>query len=285
MKLTKYKKSAINLLVFCFLIILLNISLWFSNINVLINRINSTVSKNTLDFDHIYVINLPSRKDRREMMESLSKYLKLDFDFVDAVPKEDFETLNEYLSDLEPQYKACYISHYRLYGDILKRGYRSSLILEDDVDIELNITDIMNTYIPYLPKDWELFYIGQCGQKEHKNPLNNQTSPFKVYKSESPFCTHAYAVSFLGAQNLLNLLINIKSPIDLELVHYIKKGKISSFTLEPSAIVQWKSKDNPSDISPEQNQWTYPLKNSTLHFLGYHEIVWIEALFLRPLRF
>lgn len=42
----------------------------------------------TLTFSHIYVLSLPNRTDRREMMTKLAKALGLEIIFVDAVDKE-----------------------------------------------------------------------------------------------------------------------------------------------------------------------------------------------------
>src|SRR5438132_2954343 len=97
-----YKKITFCILITIILLLLLYVNFWFHiSINDE-NEINDYYSKSTLGlkrtlgFGHIYVINLASRKDRRKKMEAIAKYLDLNFDFVTAVPKEDFRTMNRY---------------------------------------------------------------------------------------------------------------------------------------------------------------------------------------------
>lgn len=238
--------------------------------SILINKMHT--KSDNLGFDNIYVINLEFRTDRRERMEAIANFHGLDFEFFPAVSHDDYGILNEYPSPLFPRHKACYVSHYRVYESIVIHGYRSSLILEDDVDIELDIERILtNEVYPYLPEDWELLYIGNCDTGPTLNDSSTTERKYNLHASKLSTCTHAYALSLSGAQKLLTHLVNIDLPIDLYLMDIIEAGNITSYTLEPSAIVQWKSDDNPSDVSPGHFQWTTPLRNSTLHSCGYHE--------------
>ncbi|CAG8559902.1 17632_t:CDS:1 [Racocetra fulgida] len=129
----------------------------------------------------------------------------------------------------------------------------------------------MNEIFHILPTDWEMLYIGHCAQEDIGEFIAETTSNFKLYKSTRPPCLHAYGITSSGARKLLKELINPSEPIDVEIIRKITSGIITSYSLEPKAIVQWKSSDNPSDVSPGDFQWTYPLKNSTLHSLGYKE--------------
>ncbi|CAG8605843.1 18527_t:CDS:2 [Acaulospora morrowiae] len=205
------------------------------------NTISNTAPKNynkTLGFENIYVINLAHRRDRHFKMGGIEDVLELNFEFFPAVSTNDSEILDKYDFDIAPNHKSCYVSHYRVYESIVH---------------------------------WEMLYIGHCSW-ERGGKFIGDAGSFQLYESTYPVCTHAYAVSLSGAKKLLNELLNPSLPVDLEIVNKIKQGNIKSYSLEPSAIVQWKSKDNPSDVSPGAKQWTYPLKKSTLHYLGFHEI-------------
>ncbi|CAG8629982.1 1280_t:CDS:1 [Funneliformis caledonium] len=203
-------------------------------------------------------------------MEAVANVLSLDFDFFKAI-SNDSETLNEYKSDLAPSHKACYVSHYKVWELIALQKYESALILEDDVDIEMSISSIVSKVHRDLPGNWEMVYLGHCSDEgdyffKFRRMLN--PSLYKLFKSNSPSCTHAYAISSLGVSKLLKELVDPKDPIDVELVYRIKAGNITSYSLEPSAIVQWKSFDNPSDISPGAMDAPQLLESSTMHFLG-----------------
>ncbi|RIB23346.1 glycosyltransferase family 25 protein [Gigaspora rosea] len=229
------------------------------------------VTNRTLGFGHIYAINLANRQDRRHRMEAIASSHNLDFEFFTAISKDDYETLNQYKSDLDPSHKACYVSHYILWELIAHNRYMSALILEDDVDFEMDIVSIMSKVYRVLPADWEMLYIGHCsseGSIFFKIRQWFDNSLFQLLKSDTPACAHAYAISYSGALKLLKEIVDIKEPVDVEIVYKVRSGDIISYSIEPSAIVQWKSLDNPSDVSPGTMGSQWPLKNSTLRFLG-----------------
>ncbi|RHZ47037.1 hypothetical protein Glove_595g18 [Diversispora epigaea] len=263
--------SILSILIILMVFILLN-----ENQNVLDEYIldikNNT---STLGFDHIYVINLDFRTDRKEKIQMIANYHNLDFDIFPAVSNDDIETLNKYPSSMAPRHKACYVSHYKVYESIVTYGYSSSLILEDDIDMEEDIKRIVEKeVIPYLPENWELLYLGSCfagGIYDGDVSLNGGSFEYKLLFNKFPLCNHAYAVSLVGAQKLLNYLVNVDYPIDLFIREIMLAGNITAITLIPSAITQWVSDDNPSDVSPGAKQPTSSLTNSTLHLLGFKE--------------
>ncbi|CAG8503153.1 5056_t:CDS:2, partial [Diversispora eburnea] len=223
-------------------------------------------------FDHIYCINLPSRSDRREKIGLIAEYHNLDIEFVEAINKDDAKTLKHYLSDLAPPHKACYASHYKTYELVVSNNYESALILEDDVDFEVNIKDFLNETRLFLPNDWEMFYLGNCAWDTSDIIYYNGAdygSDLILSKSLRPACSHAYAVSLRGAKKLLEILVNVSEPVDVALIDLMLADKIFSLSLFPSIINQWKSKDDPSDISPGSQDEPHNLKNSTLELFGY----------------
>ncbi|RHZ62860.1 hypothetical protein Glove_334g37 [Diversispora epigaea] len=229
----------------------------------------------TLGFDHIYCINLPFRSDRREKINVIAKFHNLDIDFVEAINFKDTKTLKHYSASLAPQHKACYASHYKTYELVVSNNYQSALILEDDVDFEINIKDFLNEIQPFLPNDWEMYYLGNCAWDTSNTIYYNGNefgSDLILSKSFRPACSHAYAVSLKGAQKLLEKLVNISEPVDVALIDLMLEDKIFSLSLSPSIINQWKSKDDPSDISPGAQDEPHNLKNSTLELFGYRRI-------------
>ncbi|CAG8496892.1 6227_t:CDS:1 [Racocetra fulgida] len=202
-------------------------------------------------------------------MEAIANQLNLDFEFFPAVSKYDRKELDKFNSgQLLTSMKACYVSHYKVYQSIIRNGYGNALILEDDVDIEMNIVNIMTDILLVLPADWEMLYLGHCGFEMYGEGVGG-SDKHKIYQSITPGCTHAYAVSYIGANKLLNELVNPQTAIDLEIIEKIQRGVIISYSFQPQVIVQWRSKDNPSDVSSGTPEHSYPLENSTLHFLGF----------------
>ncbi|CAG8772841.1 14754_t:CDS:1 [Racocetra fulgida] len=204
-------------------------------------------------------------------MEALGNYLGLDFDFFKAVSKHDsaaLSRLNE--SDLGAGVKACYLSHYEIFESIIKNDYESALIFEDDVDIELNITDIMTEVHHNLPDDWDILYLGHCAERDSKYIETNLTAHV-LHKSGFAQCLHGYAVTAKGAMKLIEKL-NIDKPknhVDIDIPNLVVTGEITSYSIHPQIVVQFKGVNDKSDISPGVIGETYPLMNSTLLFLGY----------------
>ncbi|KAJ1972527.1 hypothetical protein H4R35_004627, partial [Dimargaris xerosporica] len=91
------------------------------------------------DVDHVYIINLKSRTDRRDLMSILMQYAGLDVEFFPGTTPDTLgfvpgkEQRPESLSGAQ---LACWRSHMNVYQDIVTKGYRHALILEDDVDLE-----------------------------------------------------------------------------------------------------------------------------------------------------
>ncbi|RIB08462.1 hypothetical protein C2G38_348456 [Gigaspora rosea] len=192
----------------------------------------------TLGFDHIFLINLEYRIDRRRRTEALEKHLGLQFDYHKAVNKYD--------------------------------NIAISRVKEDDIDMELNIINILTDIYSHLPNDWDVFYVGHCGESWIEMTVAN-INDFELRKTSNPLCTHGYAVSASGARKLVKKL-KIDNPtvgIDFELLELIHSGNIISYSINPPIIIQFKTFNDLSDISPGQFAMRLPLFNSTLLHLGY----------------
>ncbi|CAG8522927.1 369_t:CDS:1 [Cetraspora pellucida] len=225
----------------------------------------------TLGFDHIYLINLAKRPDRLEKMKTMVNALNLDVEYFTAISTDDHKTLDRFnnATYMNATHKACFVSHYLIYLSIAYNRYESALILEDDVDIELNITSIMTYIHSVLPSDWDLLYIGHCMGWEgaFDPPLEETSETFKLYPSKKPYCTHGYAISAAGALKLIKELATLYVPLDLHLISKIDEGVFKAYSVNPAAIIQ--TNDNPSDVSPDAEFLEYKtLINSTLQSLG-----------------
>ncbi|KAF0470702.1 procollagen galactosyltransferase 2-like [Gigaspora margarita] len=224
----------------------------------------------TLGFDHVFVINLSYRLDRREDMQEIADFLGLDFDFFPAVSRFDRKLLNKYnLTGLSNAQKACYLSHYLIYKEIIKNGYKNALILEDDIDIEFEISRIVSDLSRALPDDWDIFYIAHYNYEKGK--ILAESGKFRLIESTHPINTHGYAVSARGARKLIKDL-DFANPIDIELTMRVHSGFVRSYSIDRTTMIQWKTYDNPSDIPdsgpPFERQ---ELLNSTRRILGYKQ--------------
>lgn len=111
-------------------------------------------------FQRIYIINLPSRKDRkREIQVQLDKIgLSLEHPQIEVFPAirpdhaGDFPSIGT---------RGCFLSHLGVLKDAHNRGLETILILEDDLDFspdfQLRITGILNKLEN---SSWGVFYGG-----------------------------------------------------------------------------------------------------------------------------
>lgn len=111
-------------------------------------------------FEAIYIINLPSRGDRRvEMQEQLAKVgLSLDGAYVRVFPAvrptdaSGFPNIGT---------KGCFLSHLAVLTDARDRGLRNVLVLEDDCNFVKNIASRLEDVLGMEPHpQWSLFYGG-----------------------------------------------------------------------------------------------------------------------------
>ncbi|MBL4762521.1 MAG: glycosyltransferase family 25 protein, partial [Gammaproteobacteria bacterium] len=131
-------------------------------------------------FDHIAIINLVHRTDRRREMTQQLARLGLDFDHpavscFDACRFEDsagFQTAGA---------RGCFHSHLGVWRDALARKDRSVLLLEDDldfcVDVETNLPAVLEALSS---QDWSVFY-GAMLKWEAASP---PTSPIALARPE-----------------------------------------------------------------------------------------------------
>ncbi|KAF8972446.1 hypothetical protein BDZ97DRAFT_1781035 [Flammula alnicola] len=152
---------------------------------------------------------------------------------------------------------ACWHSHliviHKIANDISPDGSGVAIILEDDVDMEKDIHQQTRSLWPSLPDDWDVVFLGHCWSDEGRGlPLlshilsetAHRSSRSRLHASTSPKCTHAYALSRIGARRLL---LHLRYPpfaysraIDQAFSWLVESGRLKSFSVVPSLVVQRK---------------------------------------------
>ncbi|XP_011877481.1 PREDICTED: glycosyltransferase 25 family member isoform X1 [Vollenhovia emeryi] len=177
--------------------------------------------KDTLGLDRIYMINLLRRPERRKRMQTLFKELGIRAEIIDAV---DGRTLNE--SSLKesgvvpmPEYSdpyhkrpmtmgeiGCFLSHYFVWQKVLEHGYKSIMVLEDDVRFEpffRQKVDYVLAELSDLGIEWDLIYMGRKRLVKSENLVNG--SKFLVRAGYS-YWTLGYILSDSGAKKLIGAM-------------------------------------------------------------------------------
>ncbi len=196
---------------------------------------------------------------------------------------------------LTPARVACWHSHLSVIQLISNEEgldpWSSVLVLEDDVDMESDIKSQLRNLWPLLPPDWDIVFlgkptislrsitgfiimIGHCWSDESKSKpligvnqeLWNLTRSM-LYPSRSPKCTHAYALTRMGARRLLLHLqytpFAYSRAIDQAIAWLIESGRLKGYSVVPSIVAQRKIVQ--SDVMPGKgSKWKDHLTNSIL---------------------
>jgi len=179
-------------------------------------------------FEKIFVINLKRNSDRKEYISKLFLENGIDFEFIEAVDGSEFLSSDEsYIKFWKENFldcnnwkpnrgqMGCWLSHVKIWKNIVKENINSCLILEDDIvlnspDPNKSFTDNFNDYFNALPDDWNIFMPGYRGGSI--NQINE-----KIVQLHHPSCTHAYALKKESADILVKH-------------HWPMRGALDSFT-------------------------------------------------------
>lgn len=133
-------------------------------------------------FDHIYVVNLARRADRRQEMVKKLTRLNIKAEFFPAEDGTSAENLKEfteyYNTPIDPENahevevrlkrKAIFspgewgtLKSYRnIFNDAVSRGFEKILCLEDDIIFANNFEELFNQAARIIPEDWKILYLG-----------------------------------------------------------------------------------------------------------------------------
>uniref|UniRef100_A0A8B9BGR4 Collagen beta(1-O)galactosyltransferase 1 n=2 Tax=Anser TaxID=8842 RepID=A0A8B9BGR4_9AVES len=173
-----------------------------------------------MGFDEVFMINLKRRADRRERMLRTLYEQEIECKVVEAV---DGKAMNS--SEVEalgikmlPGYKdpyhgrpltkgelGCFLSHYKIWKEVVERGLEKSVVFEDDLRFEIFFKRRLMNLMYDLEEeglDWDLIYIGRKRmQVEH--PEKSVPHVRNLVEADYSYWTLAYVISLQGAQKLL----------------------------------------------------------------------------------
>ncbi|KAJ1644584.1 hypothetical protein LPJ64_003751 [Coemansia asiatica] len=153
-----------------------------------------------LGFDHIYVVHRLGYPENLVRMAKILQMLHITAEFVPVLPIPKTKIPSSMVQPLEHMQE--WHTRHRIYRDMLEAGYKSALILDDSVDMELNIKTIMRAVHQSLPHNWDMFFPGHCGAFESSQPRPSDKLP-SLRHANMPICLHAHAVSQKGAKRIV----------------------------------------------------------------------------------
>uniref|UniRef100_A0A914HCF8 Glycosyltransferase 25 family member n=1 Tax=Globodera rostochiensis TaxID=31243 RepID=A0A914HCF8_GLORO len=167
-------------------------------------------------FDRIYLINLQRRPERLAKMREVLRLVGLDFNRFEAVDGQnltghELSTIRFLPGFEDPYFKrpmkkgeiGCFLSHFKVWEDIVQNGHQRAIVLEDDVRFSPNGTLILKRIIEDLTRtrlEWDLIYLGR------KRIVSDEAFvPGHRFLSSVAYShwTLGYAISGTGARKLI----------------------------------------------------------------------------------
>lgn len=232
--------------------------------------------------DKVYLINLARRKERLDRMQKIFDLLGVEYSLLEATDGQKLDELPSELKNyhilegyLDPISKrpmkngeiGCFLSHYRIWQDVVKNEYKKVIVFEDDLrfshDGLTRIKEVLQD-LEASQKPWDLIYLGRKKQSDIEElwiPQHRHLSSV-----EYSYWTLGYMLSFSGAEKLLApeplkkvvpvdeylpILFN-KHP-NKEWSSYFEPLNANAFTLYPLVVFPQRYTNDPGYISDTED--------------------------------
>ncbi|XP_030636801.1 procollagen galactosyltransferase 1 [Chanos chanos] len=232
-----------------------------------------------MGFDEVFMINLIRRSDRRERMLRTLAEQEISCKVIAAVDGRamnvsDIQALGiEMLPGYSDPYHGrpltkgelgCFLSHYNIWTEIVERGLKTSLVIEDDLRFEVFFKRRLQNLMSEVKSeglDWDLIYIGRK-RMQVDHPEKSVPNIHNLVEADYSYWTLAYMMSLQGAQKLLKAeplkkilpvdeflpVMYNKHPI-AEYMEYFKERNLKAFSAEPLLVFPTHYTGDPGYIS------------------------------------
>ncbi|KAF0304820.1 Glycosyltransferase 25 family member [Amphibalanus amphitrite] len=174
--------------------------------------------KTKLGFDHIYMIGLARRPDRRRRMLLAFDELGIDAETVDAVDGRQLNDsalaelgvamLRDYRDPINDRRLTfgeigCFLSHHRVWSDMVAHGYERIIVFEDDLRFASYFhyrLERLMAEVDALNLDWDLIYLGRKIMRTDEEWVAGAQ---RLVHPSYTYWTLAYALTRRGAEKLL----------------------------------------------------------------------------------
>ncbi|KAK0421217.1 hypothetical protein QR680_015119 [Steinernema hermaphroditum] len=248
--------------------------------------------KSLLGFDKIYLINLRRRPERLKKMSAILNLLGIEYTYWEAtdgqrLDKDGYAKEIRILPGYEDPYHkrtlkkgeiGCFLSHYRIWKDVVEKGYKRVLVFEDDLRFLENGTQrLLETMedIDAHQTEWDLIYLGR-----KKMALDGEELWVESHRHLSTvgysYWTLGYALNHSGAKKLieadpLKKLVAVDEYIPIMFDRHPRadwkeafpERNLKAFTLYPLMVVPERYTDQVGYISDTEDSAIVDALDST----------------------
>ena len=215
---------------------------------IILYVINNITTTNQFD-KQIYIINLEKDKLRyNEFKKDIHKYSIHRFNAIDGRKLNIEKLKKDNVLDLDnksfPYSKnsnkdtlngsiACALSHITLWKKLLSHKDDYFIIFEDDSIVNDNIISSIDSYIEYLPKDWDILYLG--GSRIYGKKINDHIIKGLRINDWMNCGLYAYVINKKSLNKIIKLAYPISTYIDMQINKYYGT-EINAFYTYPSIV-------------------------------------------------
>lgn len=195
----------------------------------------------------IAVVSLIEEYERRKHIDSLFKEFELDFDYLDAINKQQVaNALEKYNLTINTDRMslgevACYLSHYSLWQQMIDNDLPYLIVFEDDIYFAKNAKTLLND-LSWLPDNFDLIKLETMYDRVMVKPESVLRSSYELLRLKTQHLgTAGYIISHSGAKNMIKLVkqTGIHCPVDhLMFDKFIESNSHIIYQTSPALCIQ-----------------------------------------------
>jgi len=178
-------------------------------------------------FDKALYINLDERTDRRSEVEAEFAKHSLVVERVSCIKGNPGIKTTLLDGDV-----GCIFSHLKCVQMAHDNGWKTVLILEDDVRLRDNVNELFDSYYRQVPDDWDMIYLGGnhwgFDLTERYHPQLTMVTE-NVYRTRNTLTTHAYAIKNTVYEEMLSVFSNFEAAADTMYTDIQKRFNVYAF--------------------------------------------------------
>lgn len=227
-----------------------------------------------------FIINLKQHTQRKTHMKTLCDSTGFDYEFVDAIYGKELKDIDKYIKNQEKTIEhihremsngeiGCILSHQNIYNKIIQNNIPYALVLEDDIDFDLNITEILEK-ICFENLEFDTILLGYHGTNSreqlslNKSFIKSIKDHIKLYKlNEIAYGAYGYIISLQGASKILKQSSDFILPID----HYTGNPFINNILCLYTQIIHINKKLSDGSILTQEREIMYLISKFKNEFL------------------
>ena len=200
----------------------------------------------------IFVLHYSKLVDRKAyILEQFRRENITDYEFIEKYDREDLQNSDKALFDtcVKESMMSLMNKHFYTYR-LVAENYENALILEDDVVISPNFSNILNHYMTQLPGDYDMLFLGDgCNLHierhkliENKNVYEKCLYPTRWGGDGASRCTDSYVISKKCAITMCEYIANLQQKITLPSDWWLnvaaRANNLKVYWAEPTIVTQ-----------------------------------------------